>query len=600
MSETNRHALVVATSAYDDPGLSKLHAPDLDAAALRAVLGDPGIGAFNVEVLRNPTCQKLREGIQEFFEDRKAEQTLLLHFSCHGVKDARGRLFLAASDTKRSRLASTAVDARYLSERMQDSRARRVAVFLDCCYAGAFGRDLFTRGDSDVHVQESFQQLKGLEEQQGRGVITASSEIEWVFEGDRPVLGQPGLDMVEGPSNEPSLFTRSLVKGLTTGDADRDGNGEIGLVELADYVLQEVRQVTPLQTPHYWVFGGLGGDLPIAYTKRKPARIPPKVKTRAKSSNPERRLLAVLDLEPLLCGDDLGMALAGADELAALVHDDSLRVRDAADKALRKALPRVSKTEYHLGTVTAGSTGTPTVISLEGPLIVRETVEAEVDGAAENWLKARRVGGGIELCAAVAVASEPCHYEGRVLLRTAAGEVPVKVEVDAVPAKRKVSGGPVPLTTTATKTNAPKTRMKSIPFLLASVLTAIALFTPLLNCDDDTRRYTLSNAWTWSGSYGQVWPVLMLGLATSAVLAAFAWRGSEHLRRVLVCWSYVAVTLLTMWYTGFVFSVMGDGRYATYHLGVGVVVMAVGCVVEAWGCVALWRNRARTRAGGAT
>lgn len=609
MTEQNRCALVVATSRYDDPGLSMLHAPDLDAAALVEVLSDPAIGGFEVEVLQNPTCQDLRVGIHNFFEERAAGQTLLLHFSCHGVKDAAGRLFLAATDTKRNRLASTAVEAKFLSDRMQDTRAQRVAVFLDCCYAGAFGREVFTRGDSDAHVLESFQGLKG-GERRGRGVFTASSAVEWVFEDGHPVIGQPGTDTSERPGNEPSLFTRSLVKGLRTGDADRDGNGEIGLSELADYVLDQVREVTPLQTPQLWLFGAHGGDLPIAYTKLRPGEIPLQTKTRMDSSSPELRLWAVEDLQELLCGADLRLALAAVTALTRLAGDDSRRVADKADRALLTASPRVATSSYHLGTVSVGTPGTPAVISIEGPPIVRETVEAKVEGSAENWLKARRVASGIELRAD---ASEPHHYEGSILLRTATGELPVKVEVDVVSTKpmpppfdrfpkfadttRTERGREAePVHPVETKPHTAPAHAKSIPFLLASLLMAVALFAPLLTSrTDNYYDYWIFSANAWTGDRGLVWSVLMLSLAANVAMATLVWRGSAHARLIPVFRLYTAVTLLTMSFTGFVFFGRGSATWAgdirIYQPGVGAVAMLVGCVVEIWGCVVLLRNR---------
>ncbi len=47
-SIAQRVALVVATSVYDDDGLSRLVSPAQDAAALTSALADPDIGGFTV------------------------------------------------------------------------------------------------------------------------------------------------------------------------------------------------------------------------------------------------------------------------------------------------------------------------------------------------------------------------------------------------------------------------------------------------------------------------------------------------------------------------------------------------------------------------
>jgi hypothetical protein len=46
-----RSALIVANARYDDAGLRRLRSPGKDAEELAAVLGDPAIGNFNVDLL---------------------------------------------------------------------------------------------------------------------------------------------------------------------------------------------------------------------------------------------------------------------------------------------------------------------------------------------------------------------------------------------------------------------------------------------------------------------------------------------------------------------------------------------------------------------
>ena len=140
-----RQALVVAVDDYVDPGFSRLRAPAHDADALAEILGDPKVGDFAVAVLRNADAQGIRVAVEDFFADRAPEDLLLLHFSCHGLKNAAGELFLAAADIAPTRLASTAVAADFVNRQMADSRAQRIALFLDCCYGGAFPRGMVVR-----------------------------------------------------------------------------------------------------------------------------------------------------------------------------------------------------------------------------------------------------------------------------------------------------------------------------------------------------------------------------------------------------------------------------------------------------------------------
>jgi uncharacterized caspase-like protein len=143
-----RSALIVASTTYQDSALTELRAPAADAEALAGVLSDPEIGGFDVRTLLNEPAHVVNEAVEEFFTDRSPDDLLLLHFACHGIKDQEGELFLAMANTRLRLLAATAVAANFVNRRMTQSRSRRIVLFLDCCYAGAFDR-----GMTNPHVE---------------------------------------------------------------------------------------------------------------------------------------------------------------------------------------------------------------------------------------------------------------------------------------------------------------------------------------------------------------------------------------------------------------------------------------------------------------
>ena len=99
-----RLALVVATNTYTDPGLHQLRAPVRDADGLRQVLADPGIGGFAVTTVIDQSAHQVRLAIEDFLSGRGREDLLLVYLSCHGLLDARRRLYFAATDTRKDRL----------------------------------------------------------------------------------------------------------------------------------------------------------------------------------------------------------------------------------------------------------------------------------------------------------------------------------------------------------------------------------------------------------------------------------------------------------------------------------------------------------------
>ena len=145
---------------------------------------------------------------------------------------------------------------------MRDSRARSVVLLLDCCYGGAFAQGVKVRASGDVNMLDSFPQERS-GRGRGRAVITASSAMEYAFEGDQ---------LADDRHRRPSVFTAALVEGLATGEADRDEDGWVSLDELYDYVFDKVREQNPHQTPGRQV--ELEGELYLARSRRRRICIP--------------------------------------------------------------------------------------------------------------------------------------------------------------------------------------------------------------------------------------------------------------------------------------------------------------------------------------
>jgi Caspase domain len=249
----SRSGLIIASDTFEDPRLRQLRAPGIDAQELADVLGDSGIGGFDVRVSMNKRHYEVRIELEDFFDDRAPDDVLLLHFSCHGIKDEAGRLFFAVADTQKHRLNATAIAADYVNDLLNRTRSRRVVLLLDCCFSGAFTRGMLARGDDTVDVQERFQG-------RGRAVLTATSALEYAWEGD----------MLERLT-EPSIFTSAVVRGLRSGEADRDGDRLVSVDDLYDYVFEQVRRSTPNQTPGKW--SNVEGMLVIARSARAAALV---------------------------------------------------------------------------------------------------------------------------------------------------------------------------------------------------------------------------------------------------------------------------------------------------------------------------------------
>nr|WP_204056591.1 PASTA domain-containing protein [Microbispora corallina] len=239
----------MGADTYADKALGQLRSPTHDGRELSEVLSDPRIGGFSTRQLFNRPAYEVAEEIEGFFADRRPDDLLVLHLSCHGVKDESGRLYFAMSSTKLDRLAATGLSAAFVNEQIDRSRSQKIVLLLDCCYSGAFPQNLIPRSSERL----------GLDRFQGRGrvVISASTALEYAYESDTGLLSGAG---------QPSVFTGVLVEGLRTGKADVDSDGMVSVDELYDYLFDHVRQITPHQTPEK--ISTVRGELIIARNPR--------------------------------------------------------------------------------------------------------------------------------------------------------------------------------------------------------------------------------------------------------------------------------------------------------------------------------------------
>ncbi len=410
MSE-HRKALVVAIDRYVHPTLRQLAAPAADAAELAEVLSDPQLGDFDVSVLANANSSQVAEAVEALLADCVPSDVVLLHFSCHGIKDDSGELFLAATNTMPNRLFATAVNASVVYRLIQRSRAQRVILLLDCCYGGAFERGVVARAGGHVDVAGHFGDTV-LGGGRGRVVITASSAMEYAFEG--AVLAENS-----GPS--PSLFTAALVNGIRSGEADRDQDGQVALGELYDYVHDKVRERTPNQTPSKWEFG-VQGELYVARNPHRrviPAPLRDVLQELVDHANAKVRLTAVEELDRLSSGPKLQLAAGARAALRELQNDDSRRVSMAATRSLKRTAIRVVPNTVDLGRVPTGSTR-QVELRIEGsPLATASAAESSTDS-----VRTQIEGAVLRI---FATAGESGSLDGVVTLSGPAGDVQVAV-----------------------------------------------------------------------------------------------------------------------------------------------------------------------------
>jgi molecular chaperone DnaK len=385
-----RQCLIVANQHYEDQAFDELPGASEDATALFEVLTKPEIGDFEVTVLRDAPGSQFRRSIESFFRQAGRDDLLWLHLSCHGIKNRENRLFFVAPDTEKDYLASTGIDCTFVSDQVEGCRSNKVVVFLDCCYSGAYSRGLRTRSGPDtIDVAEVFGG-------RGRVVITASNALQFSHEST----------LTSRNAAEPSIFTKSIVEGLRTGDADLDYDGYVSIDELYDYVHQQVRSCLPNQTPTLSV-SSAEGTLYVAKSARlSTSLLPPEITRAMRSALNWQRIGVIHELENLLSSRHDALRVAAQDALATLVVDPDAVVAAQAKAmwfrrglgdlpevpASEQAQPPFSTTSYVAG-IDFGTTNSTVAVFDDGecwivpnPIGERSTPSVAALTASGEWI----------------------------------------------------------------------------------------------------------------------------------------------------------------------------------------------------------------------
>ncbi len=245
-----RHALLIGTMNYTDKGLRALRSPGADIEELRRVLEDPDVGDYEVTTALDLPYSEIGERVGSFLANRHRDDLLLLYFSCHGLKNDDDELYLAAANTRLTQLEDTGVPAARLARQLDRSKARRIVLLLDCCFAGAFPPGGIPKSSAAVTLDE----FRG----RGQVIISATSALEYAFEGGDVPQGSPNAS--------PSVFTSAIVRGFDTGDADVDRDGLISTSDIFAYLSSSLSTQSPVQTPTMHATA-LQGTFPVAKSR---------------------------------------------------------------------------------------------------------------------------------------------------------------------------------------------------------------------------------------------------------------------------------------------------------------------------------------------
>jgi hypothetical protein len=249
--------MVIATGTHVSGGLRDLQGPVFDAMAMTGTLQQ--LGSFQVQsVLIDRPAAELLSRITAFLESFDDHETALIYFSGHGFKSEDGALWLAATDTRREAPEQTALNAATVRSLLETCQARAKIWILDCCNAAAAGLPAVpfqvprAKGDDSFFGPLTRGYPQVVDEGDGQPASAVSVARAEKGAADPPRQGRGLYFLFAAGDGEPaddgdggSPYTKLLIKGMTSIEADRDGDGWVSAWELARYVDEQHRRLIP-------------------------------------------------------------------------------------------------------------------------------------------------------------------------------------------------------------------------------------------------------------------------------------------------------------------------------------------------------------------
>jgi helicase len=233
--------LFIGIDRYASADIDELSCARRDALALEALFSDTLGGTCTLLVDQAATRSRISSEFAAL-ADCSPEDTVVISFSGHGSESHE----LIAHDTVINNLGGTAIELEQVQTWLSAIPARRLILFLDCCFSGGLGAkvlkvDVQARGLESTEVRLA--QLAG----DGRIVFTASSADQPAYEHHRYGHG---------------LLTYFLIEALR-GAQEVASDGRLSLYKILDFVTARVKAAAAQkgrpQTPT--MRGQIDGDL---------------------------------------------------------------------------------------------------------------------------------------------------------------------------------------------------------------------------------------------------------------------------------------------------------------------------------------------------
>ena len=199
---------------------------------------------------------------RDFLAQAGSDDVAVVLLAGHGLRNAKDEFFFGTHDVDFERPEARGLPYSEIDGFFDGSKARRRLLLMDACYSGEI--DAPERSAAPVAVAAAEPsaaigiKLRGARLVRSRASAeSAAPALESLYadlrrgSGAVVIAAAAGIEQAAERSDlAHGMFTYALLEGMTAAKADKNGDGEVQISELRDYVVQRVRELSlGAQTP---------------------------------------------------------------------------------------------------------------------------------------------------------------------------------------------------------------------------------------------------------------------------------------------------------------------------------------------------------------
>jgi WD40 repeat protein/uncharacterized caspase-like protein len=254
--EKTLYLITVGTSKYKDDRYNLQYAVK-DAKDLVTLMNSNVNGVYQSVKSKSlydedVTATNITE-LYEFLKDSKPDDVVMVFVAGHGVLDNNFDYYFGTHDMDFTNPADKGLAYERLEGILDGIKANKKILIMDTCHSGEIDKEdvFFSETDDNSNEDEdiAFRAVGPAVELNSNATPSRLSSV--LFNDLRRGTGSTVISSAGGAefameSDEwkNGLFTYVMLNGLQNGSADLDGNGEIMLMELQEYVVEKVSQLS--------------------------------------------------------------------------------------------------------------------------------------------------------------------------------------------------------------------------------------------------------------------------------------------------------------------------------------------------------------------